>query len=330
MKFQGKVKSFGRSLGRHTLLTLRWIISRLPYSVYRVGAYIFFFIGHCVMINKRKIAQQNLAIALSKEKSEEEIQKIAHDCFNNFGWGMIDLIYLIDRPKMITQKVRIDGKNHLDQALQAGNGAILISAHFGNFILMYLKMVLEGYKTNVIMKRTRDEAFERDLSEFRNERGIKTIYDLPSRGCVQKCLKALRNNEILFILMDQNYGGAGRVFVDFFGEKAATATGPVVFSNRTKAPILPIFMRHGQKDQHLLVIEPPVILEQFEDEEKMMKVNIGKMSKIIESYIRQYPHEWGGWMHKRWKSIPVEQQRVIDRINEERRKRKEPLISRYK
>jgi len=240
-------QKFGRALGRHVLIGSRWMIRRMPYPVYKIFAYIFFRIGHCAMINKRKIAQQNLTIALGNEKSEQEIRKIANDCFNNFGWGMIDLIYFVDRPHLVTQNVKIVGKEHLDNVLKAGHGAIFIGAHFGNFILMYFRMVLEGYSTNVIMKRTRDEDFEKYISELRNERGLKTIYDLPPRQCVQKSLKALRNNEILFILLDQNYGSAGRVFVDFFGEKAATATGPVVFSNRTKAPVLPIFMRRDNK-----------------------------------------------------------------------------------
>ena len=56
--------------------------------------------------------------------------------------------------------------------------------------------------------------------------------------------------------------------------------------------------------------------EQGKDEGQDIVTNIGKLTKIIEGYIRRYPHEWGGWMHKRWKSRTLEEQSVIDRLKE--------------
>lgn len=320
-------KQLHRALVRNVMISLRCFIRHLPTPVFCIFAKFFMAIGYCFMVQKRRIAIESLSIAFGNEKSEKERKKIANDYFDNFGRGMIDLIYLIDRPHLIKDSICIEGKEHLDRVLQQGNGAILVSAHFGNFILMYMKMVQEGYKTNVIMRRTRDPEFEKYISDFRDSRGLKTIYDLPARKCVQQSLKALRGNEILFILLDQNYGREGRVFVDFFGRQAATATGPVIFSTRTKAPILPIFIMrdaesHEKKikgipsDHHKIIIEPPVTLEQGKDAAQDVVTNIGKLTKIIEGYIRRYPHEWGGWMHKRWKSRTLEEQSVIDQLNE--------------
>lgn len=281
---------------------MRWIIARIPYSVYKFLSSFFYLIGHAAMLNKRKIAFQSLNVAYAKEKTQDEINEIANKCFNNFGRGMIELTYLIDRPELIKEKVKIIGKENLDQVLSQGNGAILVSAHYGSFILMYLRMVLAGYETNVIMRRTRDTEWEKYISKFRDERGIKTIYDLPARQCVTGCIRALRKNELLFILNDQNYGSDGRIFVDFFGKKAATAAGPIVFSNRTKAPILPIFILRNEDGENVIHISPAISLEHRESADEEMAVNVQKITKIIEDQIRESPEEWGGWMHKRWKS----------------------------
>ena len=306
-----------RALGRNIFYLLRGLIKRLPYAVFRIFSYVFVFVGHCVMFKKRKIAIDNLEIAFGREKDQREIKKIARDCFDNFGRGMIDLIYFIDRPHEIIEKVSIEGKEHLEKVLEAKKGAVIVSAHFGNFILMYLRTILEGYKINVIMRRTRDKKFEKYISDFRRERGIKTIYDLPARRCVQESLKALRNNELLFILLDQNYGSEGRVFVDFFGEKAATATGPVVFSNRTGAAIVPMFIMGDHNDRHKLIIEPPLALEKSQDEQQQLVSTVAQITKVIEKHVRQRPFEWGGWMHKRWKSRTVEEQAMIDQLKDE-------------
>src|SRR6185503_7461330 len=150
----------------------------------------------------------------------------------------------------------------------------------------------------------------------RNERGIRTIYDLPPRKCVVDCIRSLRSNEILYIILDQNYGGDGRIFVDFFGQPAATAPGPVIFAERTGATILPVFMMGEANQRHRLVIEPAFEIEHLEDDQRTIAHNIARLTKIIEAKVRERPYEWGGWMHKRWKSRTVDEQRVLDYLKD--------------
>jgi len=329
MSLKQKFKHIEQSLGLNAIILLRWIISRMPFWLYRIFLGLFMAMGKPILLSKKKLAIKNLHQAFGDEKSEEEIEKIAHDCFMNFGQGMVDLIYIIDKPHLIKQNVRIEGGEYLDEAIKAGNGVIFIGAHYGNFILMYSSMVELGYKTNVIMRRTRDEAFEKYISDFRTKRGIQTIYDLPQRRCVGESLKALRRNEVLFILLDQNYGTDGRVFVKFFGLEAATATGPVVFGKRTGAVILPIFMMKDDKiypnesaeNKHFkqkIVIKAPIRLEEAETEQKSIQLNISRMTAVIEAQIRLNPYQWGGWMHNRWKARTIEEQTIIDALNEKK------------
>jgi KDO2-lipid IV(A) lauroyltransferase len=299
-------KRFLRALGRYTLFICRRIIRFLPYSIFKISTPFFMAIGSIVVWRKKQLAMQNLHAAFAGEKSEKEIRQIANRCFENAGSGMIELLYLLDRPVKVIEKVTIEGQENLNAVLEQGHGAILLSAHFGNFILMYMRMALAGYKTNCIMRRMRDEQFEEYISDFRKKNGIGTIYSLPHRQCIGHSLKILRENQILFILLDQNYGEEGRVFVDFFGQPAATATGPVVFSGRSGAPILPVFIRHNGADHYKIVIDPPV---KFESSPATGEAEIvektAQLTKIIEEYIRRYPYEWGGWMHRRWKTKPT-------------------------
>ena len=116
-------------------------------------------------------------------------------------------------------------------------------------------------------------------------------------------IHALRNNELIFIPIDQNFGTGG-VFVNFFGQKAATATGPVILAQRTKAALIPCFILRQPLDQHRITFEKELELEEGKDPEDVILVNIQKLTNIIEAYIRKYPAEWG-WIHRRWKSKPV-------------------------
>src|SRR3972149_1545473 len=58
---------------------------------------------------QRKIAQESLTIAFGKEKSRQEIQQIAKDCFIFMAKSGLELMYLLDRPKLIKKRVEIAG-----------------------------------------------------------------------------------------------------------------------------------------------------------------------------------------------------------------------------
>lgn len=298
-------KKFLRALGRNALFIARRIISRLPYQAVRLSSPVFIAIGRNLIKKKKRIILDNLHIAFGGEKTEQEINGIVNSWFDSIGSAMIELMYFLNHPQKITGKVVIEGKVNLDEALKKGQGAILLSAHFGNFPLMLWRMALAGYKTNCIMRRMRDEQFEKYVSDFGNENGVRTIYSMPRRRCVEHSLKILQDNQILFILLDQNYGEDGGVFVEFFGELAATATGPVIFSYRSGAPILPVFIVRDGPDRNKVIIGPPVKLKAAQCEESGLQRNTAQLTKIIEGYIRRYPQEWIGWMHRRWKSKPA-------------------------
>lgn len=288
-------------MARNGLYASSWLIKRLSYPAMRSMTNFFIAVGSVFTGSQRRIAAESLTIAFGQEKTAQERQAIIKGCFGNFGKGMIELIYYMEHPHYIVEKVKIEGLEHLDAALAAGKGCIGVSAHFGNFPLMLLYFAQRGYKTNAIIRPTRDQEVEKYFFHLRTKLGLNTVYSHPRKECVDTSLRVLRNNELLFIPLDQNFGSGGGVFVDFFGQKAATATGPIVFARRTQAPVLPMFIIREADDSHRIVIEPPLKLEERPDDKEALLVNTAKITQIIERYVRKYPQEWG-WMHRRWKS----------------------------
>jgi KDO2-lipid IV(A) lauroyltransferase len=253
-------------------------------------------------VKQRRIALDSLTIAFGKEKSRQEIERIAKDCFIYMVKSAVELMFLMDKPLVLKERVEIAGRENLDKALAAGRGVILISAHFGNFPLLLGKLAQDGYKAGGIMRPMRDARVEKIFLEKREKFGVKTIYSQPRNECVNNTIAALRNNELVFIPVDQNFGTGG-VFVNFFGRKAATATGPVILAQRTKAALVPCFIIRQPGDRHKVIFEPALELREGKDPRDTILINIQALTDIIESYIRKYPAEWG-WIHRRWKSKP--------------------------
>lgn len=305
MSSHKRLKMFQRALARYGLYTFVWLFKLLPYGFVRFCSVILVAIAFQCTIHQRKIAEESLDIAFGNEKSSEEKKRIVKQCFKNFGRGMTEMLYYMTHPHEVDQKVTFQGKEHLDQACAQNRGVIAVTAHFGNFPLMMLACAQMGYNASSIIRQTRDEELTEYLERKRTDVGLKTIYALPRQKCVAHSLKELRENGLLFIPIDQNFGSGGGVYVNFFGQKAATATGPAVFAMRTGAIILPMFIIRQKDDTHKIIIEPPIALEKRDDEKEAITATMGKITDLIERYIRQYPHEWA-WMHRRWKSRPSE------------------------
>jgi KDO2-lipid IV(A) lauroyltransferase len=259
-------------------------------------------LGYRLAVKQRNIALESLRIAFGQEKTESELAQIAKDCFTLIAKSGVELIFLMDKPELLKQRVSITGKEYLDAGLSKGKGVILVSAHFGNFPLLLAKLSLEGYRVAGIMRYMRDARVEKTFLAKRERLGIKTIYSQPRNVCVETTIKSLRNNETVFIPLDQNFGTGG-IYVEFFGKKAATATGPVILAQRTGASIVPCFIIRQKDDTHRVIFEEPLDLKAGRNSPDTVTAHIQKLTGIIESYIRRYPAEWG-WIHRRWKSRP--------------------------
>lgn len=306
MTFSDKIKQINRTIARHGMFFSAWLFETLPYPIVKAIMKGLLWVAYVFAFKQKRIARESLKIAFGKEMTDAQIEKLVVNNFQNLGHGMIEMFYYMQNPEKVASKVVFKNKERLDMALKEGKGVIAVTAHFGNFPLMMLHCAQLGYKTNCIIRPTRDPAVEDFLMKKRNHCGLKTIYAVPRHRSVVQSLQALRNNEIVFIPLDQNFGSGSGVFVDFFGQKAATATGPVVMAQRTQAAIVPMFIIRSNADEHIIFVENPIDIKQGKDEEDTLLINTAHITHLIEQYIRRYPHEWG-WMHRRWKSRPKEE-----------------------
>jgi Kdo2-lipid IVA lauroyltransferase/acyltransferase len=293
-------KETGRFIGWLALLFCSFLVKIIPGKCVYAFASFIGVIAYRVAGKQRKTALESLTIAFGTEKTPEQIKEIARECFIRMGKAAVELFYLLERPALIKERMRIEGKHFLDEALAQKKGVILVSAHFGNFPLMLARLSLEGYSVAGIMRPMRDKRVEKIFLSRRDFFGIKTLYSQPRRKCVVDSISLLRNNVILFIPLDQNFGTGG-IFVDFFGRKAATATGPVVLAQRTGALILPAFIVRQPDNTHIIHCEKAMTVTNGEAPQETVAKNVQAITSIIETYIRRYPSEWA-WIHRRWKT----------------------------
>jgi len=248
---------------------------------------------------QRRLAAEHLRFALESSVPAAQRRRIVRGIFCNLGQNAVEWLRL-SRMSLteIQGLVSGDGVEHLRSALAAGNGAIVITAHFGNWELIPLYLRSLGFEGGVLARRLRYPEYESFLISMRGEKGVPTYV----RGSVKEVAKVLRANQLIGMLPDQDIDSLDGVFVNFFGHPAYTPVGPAALSVMTGAPIVPCFiLREGERFR--FIVEPPLHAPRGAERAQAMTQLTQAWSDVVETYIRKHPDHWV-WMHRRWKTQP--------------------------
>ncbi len=295
MKYQ-VVDFFGNLLLTLSILTFRVLPPKgLVFIAKILGMSAFYLIKRY-----RERVFSNLSLAFRGEKDLQEITKLAKEVFFNFTLTPMETIYMAAVPFEISVKrIKIKGQEYLDAALAKGNGVIALGAHLGSFTMLGTRLALEGYSFNVIINEGKFPKLTKRLAGLQRKVGQKPFPPKPATTSVKKSLNCLRRNEILYLIADEQKRRGGFP-VSFFGQTAYTPPGPAIFSLKTGAPILPMFVVREKGIPKTLFIGSPIEMERTSDEKKDTERLIAKFTKVIEDSIRQYPSQWP-WLNRRWK-----------------------------
>ena len=252
----------------------------------------------------REIALSNLALAFGRERTPAEMTAVARESFVRFGRVLADILKMArySRAKVLGL-VTTEGRENLEAALAKGKGALIFTAHFGNWEVANA-VVSEVGPFRVIARALDNPYLEKDLFRFRTRLGSDVINKF---GASRPILQALGRNEIVAILIDQNVLRSQAVFVDFFGKAAATTPGLAAFHLKTEAPLVPLFVDPAPGNRYRLRILPPLeFLSRGRRDEDVLKIT-QICTKMIEHEIRRTPEQWL-WIHRRWNTRPAEEE----------------------
>jgi len=281
----------------------------------RLGAGIGDFVYRSVK-RRRQIALSNLRMALGCERGDEELRQIARRSFQNMGKTLVEFLSSPRyNSKRLLDLVQIEGMGNFQQAMAAGKGIVAVSAHLGNWELIFQAMTSVDDHILAVAQTFKYHRLDKLVNNYRTRYGGELV---EKRMAVKQILSSLKRGRCVAIVGDQNAGDSG-VFVDFFGIPASTPRGPVMFAMRTGAPILNVFDVRQDDDNHVITISEPLELEISGDPEKDVTVNTARLVKQLEELVRKYPCQWL-WMHNRWKTRPdpgywIREQGIVIRGN---------------
>jgi len=251
-----------------------------------------------------RIGIRNLEIAFP-ERSDAERQRILLASYKNLGRTAAEYIrlggFFYRRLGRRVTYNRVDIWNELKKKYP-GKGALILTAHFGNFELLPAGHALHGFQISLVHHTQRFIGGDALMKFIRERAGVQIIRQ--HRGA-REMLRTLMRGHLIGIPFDQNAKRSEAVWVPFFGELAATPAGFDRLAMIAGAPVVPAFIvRQPDGRSHIIEVYDEIEQQRTGDKEADTVENTARYQKAIEEMVRAHPEQWL-WTHRRYRTRPV-------------------------
>jgi KDO2-lipid IV(A) lauroyltransferase len=247
-----------------------------------------------VLPGQVRVARRNLQLCLP-ELDAAQREQILRDHFRSLGMtvGETSLVWWSDGER-IRSLARIEGLEHLDRALAAGKGAIMLAAHFTT-LEIGAKIMAATRPLHAVFKPTKNELISHYMVSRRDSHSEGVIAYDDIRGMV----RALRGKGIVWYAPDQAYRRKGAEMVPFFGIPVATNTATSRLARLTGAAVLPYFVERLPEAAGYRV-RIGAALDDFPSDDPV--ADTARYHALIEAEARRIPAQYL-WVHRRLKGL---------------------------
>ncbi|MFA5260024.1 MAG: lysophospholipid acyltransferase family protein [Candidatus Omnitrophota bacterium] len=278
--FKFVIYKFGQFLVNHLPLTLSY-----RFAIFVSDLHYFF------SFRDRRAVRNNFRFILPEKN---DVERNVREVFRNFGRYLVEFFRMANEidDRFIQERVVTENLHYIDEALQKGKGAILLSGHIGNWELGGVLLSLLGYPSVAIALPHKERPVNNLFNKQREARGMVIV---PPQSATRRCLSILNQNKIIAVVADRSFGPNG-IILDFLGKRSLFPKGPAIFSAKTGAPIVPVFLVRAGEGRFRIIahkpIDPGVVNGSGRIDENVLKNLIKKYIRIIEQMILSYPDQW--------------------------------------
>lgn len=281
--------------------SLLWVLEKLPRPLSRGLGMAVAFLVYALVPRFRRVAHRNLALAMP-QVSPAERRRMVRDFFVNLGRMLSEFAkFPAYTRENVSRVITYDGFENYAEALARGRGVLVLTGHLGAWELSAFAHSVYGYPMHVVIRALDNPYLNQLVNGRRTLAGNRMI---EKRDFARSILQALKNNEVVGILLDQNSSLQEGVFANFFGIPACTSAGLARLALRTNAAVVPGFaFWDPARKRYRLRFDPALELIRTGDEEHDVVANTQLFTRAIEEHIRRLPGQWL-WIHRRWKTRP--------------------------
>ena len=243
----------------------------------------------------REAILDNVAAVLDLPRNAPAVERTGREMVSRHSRLWIDLLRYSGRRDVdpLSLLASRSGDERLVAASHEGRGAILLTAHVGNFELGGLFLAQLGLKVAAVYVPDPSPVIERHREDARRMLGVRGLPIDTSPFAFLPVRKALEENVCVAIQGDRDVSGTGRR-MPFFGKSASFPVGPFRLAQASGAPIFPVFVLQEDDGKYRTIVEEAIRVPNARGEEGEAAVAAALTLFVasMERTIRAYPSQW--------------------------------------
>jgi predicted LPLAT superfamily acyltransferase len=226
----------------------------------------------------------------------------------SFARTMVDRALFVTRGKDLF-RYEENGIDYIQSAAAAGRGAILLTAHLGNWEVAAGLLGAAKKRLAIVAYRGDHEKVTRYLEKAQGPkpRVIEVGSDIFAS---LEMLRALREGTVLALQGDRPMD-RHVVRVPFLGREAPFPVGPFILAAVSGAPLIATFSLQVAPASYRFFAEPPQHLSfrPGQDRESQLRPWVERYVQQLEALARRYPYQWFNF-YDFWDGVPPTQLRA--------------------
>ncbi len=292
---------FGR--GRSAARVLRLAIagataagSRLPAPTAHRAALVGGTLEWALRPALRRLLAENLAHAVARPPTDPAVVRLVRAEIVNEARRSADLLWALGKPHELLATTEIVGREHLEQALAHGRGAILASLHIGGWeVATAIPRAIVPVPTSVIVA---DDWLAWAIQDRRSAAGLHVVY---STEPAARAAAVLRRGEALLVLGEhaENHR-VRRHRVRFLDSQAALPAGTPALARLCGSPIVPFAVLPLAPRRWRVTIESPLLPPPRDAGDEGDAVLLQRLADLWTRQLREHPEHWAARFPIEW------------------------------
>jgi KDO2-lipid IV(A) lauroyltransferase len=239
----------------------------------------------------RKTVERNLSLVLGEPLGSPVLEAAAKEVFRSYARYWFESFHVrVLSDEDVLRRFRMEGREHIDRAVEEGRGAVLALPHLGNWDVAGHWLHLQGYAMVAVAEQLRPKALYDLFYRHRVALGMQIVPLAERRALGEELARRLAANELVTLVADRALRGRG-VQVEMFGAARPLPPGPAALSLATGSPLLPAAL-YETNGGWLCIIRPPLSIERTGDRRTDVAAMTRALGAEFERAIAAAPTQW--------------------------------------
>jgi len=271
------------------------LLCLLPHRIALATGRILGRLAHRLGGSRRAIVRRNIELCFP-ELTPYERDALAFEHFKALGMTLIEMgLGRWASDKHLASITTLKGLEHLQNAVDKGQGVILLAAHFTTIEVSGRVLAMNSPPFDGVYRKNRSKF----ITELQRSGRERTVANTIEKRDIKKMIRSLRAGRPVWYAPDQSYNRKGAEVIEFFGVPAMHTTATSTLARLGKAVAIPFFPRRLPDGRYEMTLLPPLDGVPSDDPAADTKLYID----VLEAHIRTCPEQYY-WVHRKFKDLP--------------------------